>query len=160
MILKSVEDELELTFTYLPTSFSRLAFLASVRDTYTGRYLHEGWAMQSSPEQVHEILRRTHEEIFNLVLKMSFKTLCGELKGYLETFESLAQQTMALWVELETYRDMIPAGVSRLSKALFLSQIKIALKALLTMPEWPLIQAQSASLHPLLVLPPRHHLEN
>ena len=160
MILKSVEDELARTFTYLPTSFSRLAFLASVRDAYTGRYLHEGWATHSSSEQVHEILRRTHEDIFNSVLKMPFKTFCGELKGYLESFATMQQQTMTLWLELETYRDMIPEGVSRLSRAFFLSQIKIALKALLTMPDWPLVQAQSSSLHPLLVLPPRHHLEN
>ena len=160
MILKSLENELEQTFIYLPTSLSRLAFLASVRDSYTGRYLHEGWAMLSTPEQVHEILRRTHEDIFNGILKMSFKTFCGELKGYLETFAAMQQQTIAMWLELETYRDMIPSGVSRLSRAFFLSQTRIALKALLTMPEWPLIQAQSSSLHPLLVLPRRHHLEN
>lgn len=160
MILKNVEDELELTFTYLPTSFSRLTFLSSVRDSYTGRYLHEGWAMYSSPEQVHEILRGTHEDIFNCVLRMSFKEFCGELKGYLESFASMQQQTMGMWLELETYREMIPQGVPRLSRAFFLSQIKIALKALLTMPEWSLVQAQSSSLHPLLVLPPRHHLEN
>lgn len=160
MILKSVEDELDLTFTYLPTSFSRLAFLSSVRDSYTGRYLHEGWAMHSSPGKVHEILRQTHEDIFNLVLRMPFKSFCGELKGYLESFETIQQQTMSLWLELETYREMIPQGVSRLSRAFFLSQIKVALKALLAMPEWSLVQAQSSSLHPLLVLPPRHHLEN
>ncbi|SRR2546430_667606 len=160
MTLKSVEEELELAFTYLPTGFSRLAFLASVRDTYTGRYLHEGWAMESSAEQVHDILLRTHKDVFNLVPKMTLRTFCGELKGYLESLANTQQRTMALWLELETYRDMIPEGVSPASRAFFLSQVKIALKALLIIPEWSLIQTQSASLYPQLVLPPQHHLEN
>lgn len=160
MLLKSVEDQLELTFTYLPTCFSRLAFLASVRDPYTGRYLHEGWAMQSSAEQVHEILRRTHKDVFNLVLKMPLRKFCGELKGYLESLANTQQRTMTLWLELESYRDMIPEGMSRVSRAFFLSQIKMALKVLLTIPELSLIQAQPASLHPLLVLPLPRHREN
>jgi hypothetical protein len=160
MILKSVEDQLALTFTYLPTCFSRLAYLASVRDSYTGRYLHEGWSTQSSVEEVHEILRQAHRDVFTLALKMPLKRFCEELKGYLESFERAQQRTITLWLELETYRDMIPEGVSRVSRAFFLSQIKIALKAFLVSPERPLIQAQSSSLHPLLVLPPRHHLEN
>ena len=160
MILKNVADQLELTFTYLPTSFSRLAFLASVRDSSTGRYLHEGWCIQASVQEVHEILRQAHSDVFALVLKMPFKMLCEELKGYLESTDRAHQQTLTLWLELETYRDMIPEGVSRVSRAFFLSQIRLALKALLASPEWPLIQAQSSSLHPLLVLPPRHHLEN
>ena len=160
MILKSVEDEVELTFTYLPTCFSRLAFLASVRDSYTGRYLHEGWAMQSSAEQVHEILRRKHKDVFNLVLNMPLVTVCGELKGYLESLANAQQRTMTLWLELESYRDMLPEGISRVSRAFFLSQIKMALKVLLTIPQWPLTQAQPASLHPLLVPPLQRHLKN
>ncbi len=137
MILESVEEQLELTFTYLPTCFSRLAFLASVRDSYTGRYLHEGWATRSSVEEVHEILWRSHKDVFNLVLKMPLT-----------------------WLETESYRDMIPEGVSPVSRAFFLSQIKTGLKVLLASPEWSLMEARSASLHPLLALPPRHHLEN
>ena len=160
MILKNVEDQLELTFTYLPTSFSRLAFLASVRDSSTGRYLHEGWCMQASVEEVHETLRQAHRDVFSLVLKMPFKMFCGELKGYLESTDRAHEQTLTLWLELETYRDLIPEGVSRVSRAFFLSQIKMALKAMLVSPDSPLMQAQSSSLHPLLALPPPHHLEN
>lgn len=160
MFLKSVEDQLELAFTYLPTCFSRLAFLASVRDPYTGRYLHEGWAVQSSVEHVHEILRQTHKDVFNLVLNMPLTRFCGELKGYLESLAGKQERTISLWLELQSYRDMIPEGVSHSSRAFFLSQIKVALKVLLRTPEWSPIQAQSASLHPLLVLPPPQHLEN
>src|SRR5258707_15494632 len=160
MILESVEEQLELTFTYLPTCFSRLAFLASVRDSYTGRYLLEGWATRSSVEEVHEILWRSHKDVFNLVLKMPLTRFCGELRGYLETSEHMQRRTMTLWLETESYRDMIPEGVFPVSRAFFLSQIKTGLKVLLASPEWSLMEARSASLHPLLALPPRHHLEN
>lgn len=160
MIAKGVEHQLELTFTYLPTGLSRLAFLASVRDSYTGRYLHEGWAMQSSAEEVHKILRRTHKDVFNLVLKMPLTSFSRDLKGYLESLAGTQEQTISLWLELESYRDMIPEGVSQASRTFFLSQIRVALKVLLRIPDWSLIQAESASLHPLLVLPPPRHLEN
>jgi hypothetical protein len=84
----------------------------------------------------------------------------GELKGYLESLAQARQRTIALWLELETYRDMIPEGVSPVSRAFFLSQIKMALKVLLTIPEWSVIQARPASLHPQLALPLPRHLEN
>src|SRR5260370_3435817 len=160
MILKNVEHQLELTFRYLPTCFSRLAFLASVRDSYTGRYLHEGWAMQSSAEQVHDILRRTHKDVFNLVLKMPLVTFCGELKGYLESLANTHQRIMTLWLELESYRDMLPEGMAPVSRAFFLSPIKNALTGLLSIPEWSLIRRPPALLHPLVVPPLPRHLEN
>jgi hypothetical protein len=160
MLLNSVEDQLEQAFAYLPTCFSRLAFLASVRDSYTGRYLHEGWAMQAPADQVHEVLKRAHREVFNLVVKTPLVIFSGELKGYLESLAQARQRTIALWLELETYRDMIPEGVSPVSRAFFLSQIKMALKVLLTIPEWSVIQARPASLHPQLALPLPRHLEN
>lgn len=160
MLLQNVEDQLELTFTYLPTRFSRLAFLASVRDSYTGRYLHEGWVMISSRDGIHEILQRTHKQVFDLVLKMSLLEMCAELRRYFESLTNTEGQTLNLWLELQTYRDMIPQGASEVSREFFLSQMKIALKTLLTVPDWSRIRAQSASPRQLLVLPRRPHLEN
>ncbi len=32
---------------------AQLVYLASLRDPYTGRYLHEGWSAVVSPEAVH-----------------------------------------------------------------------------------------------------------
>jgi hypothetical protein len=160
MLPAKIEEQLELTFSYLPTWFSRLAFLASVRDAYTGKYLHEGWFMMVPPEEVHDALQRAHKQVFDLVLRMSIVEFCGELRRYLESLTASERHTVSLWLELETYREMIPEGASEVARELFLSQMKLALKTLFRAPDWPRIPAQSAWPRQQLVLPPRPHLEN
>src|SRR5260370_27833066 len=124
MILKNVEHQLELTFRYLPTCFSRLAFLASVRDSYTGRYLHEGWAMQSSAEQVHDILRRTHKDVFNLVLKMPLVTFCGELRGFLESLANTDHLIIYLLLAIASFLDIVPECIYRALIAVLFFHLK------------------------------------
>ena len=157
MILGDVERQLEATFAHLPTHFSRLEFLASVRDAYTGRYLHEGWVPLASCEKVHDVLQWGHRKVFDLVLEMPLVDLCRDLK---QSLKGSGRQPPRLWLELETYRDMIPEGASQLAREFFVSQMKTALKILLTAPDWPLIQKKSASQRRPLALPLRHHLEN
>lgn len=160
MIRPDIEQQLELTFSYLPTWFARLAFLASVRDAYTGKYLHEGWSTLAPSEKVHDVLQRAHRQVFDLVLRMPLLEFCGELRRYLESLTASERQTVALWLELETYRDMVPEGASEVAKAFFLSQMKLALKTLLMAPDWLEIPARAASPRQQLVLPPRPHLEH
>lgn len=157
MIPKDVGRQLEVTLTHLPACFSRLEFLASVRDARTGRYLHEGWVTLASRDEVHEMLQQAHRETFGLALRMPLVEFCSDLRA---SFADAERQSVALWLELETYRDMVPAGVSRASREFFLSQIKTALRILLAAPGWSAIRERAASPQQPLVLQPRHHPGN
>lgn len=144
MLPKKLEEHLRLTLSNLPTPFSQLAFLASVRDPYTGRYLHEGWYSLASPEEVHQVLRRVHEDTFESVIELRLVEMSSELRRYFDAVCQPENPTARLWLDLEPYREMIPQGCSQLERSLFLSQVKAALTILLIAPRWPLLREQDA----------------
>jgi hypothetical protein len=136
MIHKTIEQHLELALDHLPTSFARLAFLAAVRDPYTGRYLHEGWTLIGSREKIHQILRSVHAEIFELVCSMPIPELCAELNGYFRGLSVPFEESVRVWSESESYRDMLPQGICADEREFFISQMRTALRILLTAPDW------------------------
>ena len=162
MLQRNIEEHVELTLASLPTAFSQLAFLASVRDTCTGRYLHEGWYGIASPEEVHGLLQRTHRRTFHSVLGLRLPEMCGELKSYLRSVSqaSAAHGTARVWLELESYREMIPQGCSFLDRDLFVSQMRAALRVLALAPELPLPREQCALQSPQLVRQFQRHRDN
>jgi hypothetical protein len=133
---RSLPRELELSLDRLPTAFSKLAFLTVVRDPYTGRYLHEGWASMESSEEIHRLLRSTHHEVFEFVCSMPMPQLCGELHNYLRSLSAPWEGTVRLWNELESYREMIPQGICLEEREFFTSQMHVALDVLATAPDW------------------------
>jgi len=144
MLVRTIEDELALTLNALPTAFSKLSFLTTVRDPHTGRYLHEGWLPWSSRDEIHELLRKAHEEVFENVLNLTMPLLCGELRSYLDSISELRERAARFWLELESYREMIPQGVCVQAHDFFRSQMRLSLKVLLTAPDWPPILALSS----------------
>lgn len=139
MLRQTIDQHLEQILERLPTAFSRLAFLASVRDTSSGRYLHEGWFSLASPEEIHEVMRKTHVGIFGEVLSRSLDETCGELGEYLRSIaeDGGRTRTARVWLDLESYREMIPQGCSFLERELFFSQVRAALRLLTLAPDRP-----------------------
>ena len=110
MITDNLVNQLGYSLDSLPSPFARLVFLASIRDLYTGRYLHEGWGTIASPEEVHEALRTAHREVFTSVVGLSLVELCGGLKEHFASLGRPEHRTAKLWIEIEPYRGMIPQG--------------------------------------------------
>ena len=136
MIHRTIEQHLEVALDHLPSSFAKLAFLAAVRDPYTGRYLHEGWTLAGSRDEIHETLRRAHQEMFEFVCSMPMPELCAELNRYFRGLSSPFEQTVQVWTEVESYRDMMPQGLCVEEREFFVSQMRIAMKVLITAPDW------------------------
>jgi hypothetical protein len=136
MVNKTVDQHLEATLDHLPSAFAKLAFLAAVRDPYTGKYLHEGWTSSGSPEAIHETLRRAHLEVFEFVCSMPIPQLCADLNSYLCGLSVPFEQTVRVWREVESYRDMMPQGICAEEREFFVHQLQMALRVLLTAPDW------------------------
>jgi len=118
----------------LPSSLAQLVFLSSLRDPYTGRYIHEGWATVSTPDEINMILRGAHESVFYSVIELPLVEICKELRTH---FESLGQPELRVanfWLETEPYYEMIPAGSALLSRKFFVSQFRLALELLTSAP--------------------------
>ncbi len=162
MVRKTIGAHLEQILTSLPTAFSRLAFLTSVRDPATGRYLHEGWYSLASPEEVHEVMRQTHLQIFAEVLTYSLSKICRELGAYLEGISEAGRRgkTVRVWLELESFREMIPQGCSDIEREFFFAQVRAALKVLELAPDRIPLPVPSAWQSPQLARQYQRHRDN
>ena len=134
----------------LSTPFARLVFLASTRDHYTGQYFHDGWASESSPDEVNSALRQMHRQMFEMVTNLPLLDLCREIREHFNSLGEAESRTASFWIETEPYREMVPSGYSELARKLFISQLQLALKVLVQAPNWEQLEESAASRHPPL----------
>jgi hypothetical protein len=121
--LESLEDPL-----------AQLVFITSMRDPYTGIYMHEGWTEVSSIEAVHTALIDTHRHVFESVLDLRLPDLCSVLRKH---FSSLGEKELTvakLWLEMAPFNEMVPAGCTPLTRRFFISQVHFALEVLIQAP--------------------------
>lgn len=131
------------------TVFEQLIFLGSLRDAYTGRYVHEGWVQIVSPEEIHQGLRGAHQASFESVLRLSVIELGKQLRSHFLSIGQPERKTSLLWLEAEPFRDLIPHGCPPVFRELFVSQVKAALEVLCRAPDWPHLRAPIALPHSL-----------
>lgn len=118
------------------TPFQRLVFVGSLRDAYTGRYIHQGWSQVASAEEVDAMLDDFHRNVFRVVLRLSIIDLSKELRHHFGLLDQPEQPTSHLWLETEPFRDLIPRGCPTALRELFISQVRIALEVLCRAPNW------------------------
>jgi len=147
-------------FESLPSSFAQLAFLASLRDPYTGHYLHEGWGTLCSPAEMNVALRETHQDVFASVSNLSLVALSRELRKHFKSLGEAERRAATLWLETEPYHEMIPEGCTSLTRKFFISQVRFALELLIHAPSWECLEEPASSPLPPPDLALRHHLVN
>lgn len=124
---------------------SQLVYLTSLRDPYTGRYLHEGWSAVVSPAAVHSALRDAHRCAFESTITMLLPDLCNDLRRHFASLGEEESRVAKLWLETEPYYEMIPEGCPQLSRKFFISQVRVALEILLEAPNWRFLAAPVSS---------------
>ena len=128
------------------TVLEQLIFLGSLRDAYTGRYLHEGWQQVSSAEDVHQTLLRTHQAAFEATLQVSLIELSKLLRLHFQSAGHCERETSLLWLESEPFRDLVPHRCPPVLRELFISQVRSALEILRRLPDWTELAGPTASL--------------
>ena len=118
------------------TPLAALVFFGSLRDAYSGRYLHEGWGQMASAEEIHSVLSETHQSLFNSVVRLSLIDLSKQLRMHFQALNQPERETSVRWLEVEPFRDLIPQGCSVVVRELFVSEVKTALEVLCHAPEW------------------------
>lgn len=125
--------------------FAKLAFLASLRDPYTGRYLHEGWSAVLPPELVHDALRENHRCVFQAAVDLTLADLCNELRTHFHMLGEEENRVAKLWLETEPYYELVPEGCPLLPRKFFIAQIRAALEVLVRAPHWEFLREPAAS---------------
>lgn len=129
------------------STFERLVFLGSLRDAYTGKYIHEGWGEFAAADEVHVVLKEVHHSLFMSLVSLSIFELSKELRFHFRMRDQAPQETCILWLETEPFRDLVPRGCSRILRELFILQMKTALELLCRVPDWEKIAGPAASQH-------------
>jgi hypothetical protein len=132
----SIEQYIARAVRSAGTAFDRLVFLGSLRDSYNGQYLHEGWAQVASAGEVHRAVKELHRSSFDYVLGLSLIELCKQLRSHFHSIQQPERETSLLWLEAEPFRVLIPHGYSPALRELFVSNIQTALAILHRVPDW------------------------
>jgi hypothetical protein len=109
-------------------SFSRLAYLASLKKPSSQTYVHDRLAAVYGPEPVNETLVKCHEELFERLLEMPLAQQEEELRQFVGTLPEGKQEGIEICQK--RIEDWIPLKAPDYLKELFRSNLS-ALLALL-----------------------------
>lgn len=121
---------LQRSMAALDTPFERLVFLASIRDSYSGRYRHEGWAQAGGAEEIHQTAQHMHHAAFATLLQTALLDLVEEVRRHFGSLQGDEAGMASSWLETEPYREMLPAGCTVMEREFFVSQMRLALAVL------------------------------
>ncbi len=125
-----IEDFTSRTLAAIPSDFSRLLYVGSLRDAASGRYVHEGLEAMFPEGAVQEALAYCHNELFARILEMPLERQEWDLRACLAAMESEFWEIVARWRESEFYRALIPSGIPGYLQDLFASDVRALLDVL------------------------------
>lgn len=100
----------------ISTHFGRLVFLASLRDSATGRYCHSDLLRMMGSEAADRALCRSHHQVFAEWLGFSLAEQKSDLDEYLRE-PGNSRYTMH-------YRDLVPATARDVERRLYLTDLE------------------------------------
>ncbi len=108
----------------------RLCYLASLRNANTGRYEHYGLSQLYGGERAHRTLSESHQATFTEWLDYELVRQQEDLRQYLESLDAELGSVVNAWLQLETYKTLLPLTASEAQRDLFVTDIEALLRAI------------------------------
>ena len=118
------------TLAKIANPFSRLAYLASLRDICTNVYEHAGLAAVYPSAAVQQALEQCHQELFERILETPLVAQEEDLRAHFSGLPNGSRRTATQWRKLEAYRGLVPADSPEYLKELFCSNVRAILEIL------------------------------
>jgi hypothetical protein len=110
------------TLARIPTHFGRLVFLASLRDSLTGRYAHPPLVEIVGREVTDRTLRHSHHQVFAEWLNFTLSEQKSDLDDYLTSSQSP--------LETLSFRHLAPATAHQVERQLYVTDLETLLELL------------------------------
>lgn len=118
------------TLSQIPTVFGRLVYLASLRNSNSGRYEHHGLALLFGEEESSRALKKSHSEVFAEWLGFNVEQQKADLDLYLSGLPEDRRTVIETWVKLAPYRNLIPANVRNVERRLYIADLTALMELL------------------------------
>jgi hypothetical protein len=108
------EDLARTTLAELPDDFARLAYLASLRDLASDRYVHWGLEQSYGPALAQAAVARAHQEVFRRLGSVPLSDLAAQIRRFLAGREDGGRVLLRNWQRDFSYNLLAPAGIDAL----------------------------------------------
>jgi hypothetical protein len=115
------------TLSQIQSIFGRLVYLASLRNSNTGRYEHHGLALIYGEEEADLVLRKSHSEAFVEWINYGLEQQKADLDLYLSALSTDRKTVVETWLRLAPYRNMMPGSAAPQERQLYLTDLETLL---------------------------------
>jgi hypothetical protein len=123
-----IQDFTTTTLAGMSSMFSRLAYVASLRDLSSGKYEHAGLAAIYPEPAIQQALETCHEQVFEKILETPLSGQAVDLRTCLDAMEPGGDATVGHWLRMEAYRVLLPENAPDYLKDLFCSNLRALLE--------------------------------
>ena len=128
-------DFVSLAVSAIPSTFVKLAFLASLKDGTDGGHYRDPLAgILYGEEEIEAALQGKHREIFSNWLGLGLAAQMAEVAEYLAGQDEDHNALISIWLHDKVYESLIPTAVSQAERNLFTSDLKAILQLLQVRP--------------------------
>lgn len=117
----------------LPNDFTRVIYLASIRDYNSGTYRHPVLSRQYEATVADRGFKICHQEVFARLLANPISKYVEQLEGYIRYSRAERRLLIATWKSLAAYKAAIPSQAPARACELFFLNVGTAL-AILQLP--------------------------
>jgi len=111
----------------IETAYGRLVYLASLRDSNTGRYEHYATEPGCRP-RVHTHFLKMHEAIFREWVNCTLEMKMADIKLYIHGLDSVdPAELVDAWLRLTPYKNLVPAAIRGPDREMHISDFEAIL---------------------------------
>ena len=125
-----IKDFVEHSLVAIPSELGRLAYVASLRDSGSDFYRHDGLSALYPEGAVQQALLMCHKELFLRVLESPLERLEIDLRVCLGALSGGFERSLSEWMEQGAYGQLVPAELPAYLAELFKSNLKSLLTIL------------------------------